>query len=359
MDDVTKINALERELAAQKEANRRLQAENEALAAQLQFTEFSVEHAGDRIFRLLKDGSVDYVNRSAWESLGYTREELLSRTIFDLNPDIRAFWDDIWELIKREGVVIDEGTQTKKDGTAIPVEVTSAYQVFDGKEYIYAFSRDISERIKTRQRLFKQQKALEQALSKLQTVQDHSEYAILFLDPDLNLIMANRSALDMWGYTDEFISKNPSFKELIEFNRYKSVYDVTEEKWDAYVEHRLTTVRAGDTPRQEMIRKDGRVLSYEGISLPDGSRMLTYYDITNRKEAERQIKEREQQLQQTIALMTVPIAITRVDNNRIQYCNEAFVDIMGDFESIEAGEIFPNFYYREVDRQKVKALLAE
>ena len=34
------------------------------------------------------------------------------------------------------------------------------------------------------------------------------------------------------------------------------------------------------------MRGDGRVLQYQGIVLPDGGRMLTYFDITPIKQAQ-------------------------------------------------------------------------
>jgi signal transduction histidine kinase len=48
----------------------------------------------------------------------------------------------------------------------------------------------------------------------------------------------------------------------------------------------LVEVRTGSTPPQEWHRPDGRVLQYEVVALPDGGRMLTYFDLTRLKRAE-------------------------------------------------------------------------
>lgn len=118
----------------------------EQAAHELEITRYSVEHAGDHILRVRHNGQIDYVNHTTCEELGYTREELLSMTIMDLNPEIAPFWDEIWQNIKDQGVLFDEGKQVTKDGTVIPVEVTSSFQLFNGLEYVFAFARDISER---------------------------------------------------------------------------------------------------------------------------------------------------------------------------------------------------------------------
>jgi signal transduction histidine kinase len=48
----------------------------------------------------------------------------------------------------------------------------------------------------------------------------------------------------------------------------------------------LAEVRTASTPPQEWHRPDGRVLQYEVVALPDGGRMLTYFDLTRLKRAE-------------------------------------------------------------------------
>jgi adenylate cyclase len=61
---------------------------------------------------------------------------------------------------------------------------------------------------------------------------------------------------------------------------------VPEEAWDGYVASRLAEVRMASTPPREWHRPDGRVLQYEVVALPDGGRMLTYFDLTRLKRAE-------------------------------------------------------------------------
>ena len=66
----------------------------------------------------------------------------------------------------------------------------------------------------------------------------------------------------------------------------RSLHDVPEEERDDYVARRMAEVRTASTPPQEWHRPDGRVLQYEVVALPDGGRMLTYFDLTRLKRAE-------------------------------------------------------------------------
>ena len=48
-------------------------------------SQYSIEHATDAVFWVNSEGRLDYVNESACKSLGYSRDELLAMTIFDIN----------------------------------------------------------------------------------------------------------------------------------------------------------------------------------------------------------------------------------------------------------------------------------
>jgi len=57
-----------------------------------------------------------YVNVAACQSLGYTKEELLSLTVFDFDPEIpREKWDHDWEQNSHvESYLIETMHVTKK-----------------------------------------------------------------------------------------------------------------------------------------------------------------------------------------------------------------------------------------------------
>ena len=66
-------------------------------AIDLKYREF-LEEAPDAFFAHDMEGRISDVNRKACESLGYSREELLSMTVMDIEQDFdmaaaRAFWE--------------------------------------------------------------------------------------------------------------------------------------------------------------------------------------------------------------------------------------------------------------------------
>ena len=114
-----------------------------------------------KLFRLLIERSNDAIevvdsatgrfldaNESGCRALGYTRDELLSLTVFDLMPEVnRALFDATNAQIKRAGHATLETLRRRKDGMTYPVEVSLSSVTLD-REYTVAIVRDITERRK-------------------------------------------------------------------------------------------------------------------------------------------------------------------------------------------------------------------
>ena len=128
----------------------------------LRLTQFSVDHAGDAVFWLGSDARFFYANARACQHLGYSREELLSMTVHDVDPNFQAeVWPKHWEELKRRGSFTFESQHRTKDGGLVPVEITVNYLEFEGKEYNCAFVRDITDRKRAEESLQKAHDELE------------------------------------------------------------------------------------------------------------------------------------------------------------------------------------------------------
>jgi PAS domain S-box-containing protein len=107
----------------------------------------SIDIASDAVFWLDKNARFVYVNRSACISIGYEQKELLSMTLFDVNPRVTPeSWNELLKQIRIVGTGRLESEHRRKDGTLFPVEIVSTFIVFNGREYINGFARDITER---------------------------------------------------------------------------------------------------------------------------------------------------------------------------------------------------------------------
>ncbi len=129
--------------------------------------------------------------------------------------------------------------------------------------------------------------ALPQPDQELQAVLDTIDYGILFMGPHLRAKLINRAFRKMWDISDEFIRETrPTMRDLVTHVWGKNLYDVPADQFEEYVEKRIEAVRKGTVPITEMRLRDGRVIQFQTKVLPDGGRMLTYFDITELKHNE-------------------------------------------------------------------------
>ena len=170
---------------------------------------------------------------------------------------------------------------------------------------------------------------IESMKTRFEMVLNNIQYGVLFMDADLKLLIANRAAKEMWGFTDEFVASNPSMSQIIEFNRYNGIYPVSDKKFDEYVQSRIKRIKEqGTIPAEEMVRRDGKVFSYQQTLLPSGERMLTYFDITDRKQDEAAL-EKEKSLLRTVINATPDWIFIKDTDHRYLLANEAYADSMG------------------------------
>jgi PAS domain S-box-containing protein len=113
----------------------------------LKRAKFSVENATDALYWIDQTGRIVEVNEMASHYLGYSRNELLSMTLFDISGDLRQEdWQTVWEDVRHESSVLVEAEHVTNTGRHFPVEVSSIFLSFEGGEYHCCFVRDITER---------------------------------------------------------------------------------------------------------------------------------------------------------------------------------------------------------------------
>jgi two-component system sensor histidine kinase/response regulator len=138
------------------------------LEESLRLTQFSVDKATDYVFWVGPEGRFVFVSEAACRRLGYSREELLEMTIFDIDPQAPQNWSEHFREIKERGSFTFEKVHQTKGGETFPVEITVNYVEFNGKEYDFASCRDITERRRVEEKLRRAKEAAEAANRELE-----------------------------------------------------------------------------------------------------------------------------------------------------------------------------------------------
>jgi len=106
-----------------------------------------VDQMSDAVYVHDAKGRLLDVNRSACESLGYLREELLKLSVPDIGEGTPlAKLQQIWRDLQPGQSQIMRGRQRRRDGTTFPVEVSVTTYEVQGRRLLAAMSRNITER---------------------------------------------------------------------------------------------------------------------------------------------------------------------------------------------------------------------
>ena len=105
------------------------------------------------------------VNRKACLDLGYSREELLSLSVPDVDCTMdKAMQTRVRDALYQAGALIRENIHRRKDGTTFPVEVNIKHVQHAGRDYAITVVRDITERKRVQDALLQSQKRLQTLL---------------------------------------------------------------------------------------------------------------------------------------------------------------------------------------------------
>ncbi len=191
---------VEERTAHLREANDQLMieaAERMEVEKSLLLTQFSVDNSSIPSFWIRKDARIIYVNNAACDSLAYTREELLSMSVPDIDLNfLPETWTEHWEEIKERTAFTLETTHQTKSGRKFPVEVTVNYLEYDGEEYNIAFAKDITDRKEARE-------ALQESIRRYKSLVDASPVGILATDSKRNAYYINKRWTDITGLSRE------------------------------------------------------------------------------------------------------------------------------------------------------------
>jgi PAS domain S-box-containing protein len=107
----------------------------------------TMKNLRDQIFWVDKSGKFIRVNDAVSKGSGYSIDELMKMSVFDINPSLtKKEWDKGWTETKKYGQKILETEHKNIEGKLYPVEVTNNFIEYEGTEYFCSSARDIRKR---------------------------------------------------------------------------------------------------------------------------------------------------------------------------------------------------------------------
>lgn len=168
-----------------------LQRRSQQLAESEAMFRHFIEHAEDSIYILDLDLRVLDANQKAYDRLGYTREEALGRNARTFLRPEREVSLNVWkDTLLQTGKAFWETVQIRKDGTLLPVEVSSQLVERQGELSILNIARDITERKMA-------EVALLASENRYRLIFEHTPIGVAYLSSDGGVVSANQKIADI------------------------------------------------------------------------------------------------------------------------------------------------------------------
>lgn len=280
------------------------------------------ESTSDWIWEVDADGVYTYASGNIEEVLGYTAEELLGKTPFDLMPPDEA--EKIGQIFaqisaQKDRIVDLENWNLHKDGHLVCL-LTNGVPLLDAEDNLVGY-RGVDKDITDRKRV---ETALQESEARYRSLFDSVPLGLYRSTPEGQIIDVNPGLVHMLGYPDR--------ESLVATNAADLYFDAMARKqWQVLFE-REGVVRGFEA---QFRRHDGTTIWVRdnARAIRDANDQVLYYegsleDITERKQAEAALRRSEARYRELITLLPEGVAIVDLDE-RFTFMNSAFTSMLG------------------------------
>jgi PAS domain S-box-containing protein len=161
-----------------------------------------LDQTSDAVLWIEESGKIFDVNKAACDSLDYTKEELLTLSVPDIDPDFTAkHWEDYWKNYCHNHTCFQTRHRTK-NGRSFPVEIMGDFIEYNDKLYRCVFVRDISERKRV-------EEALRENEERFRSLVENTMDWFWEVDANARIIYSSPRVFEFIGYTPEEDLKIP------------------------------------------------------------------------------------------------------------------------------------------------------
>ncbi|RDZ47720.1 hybrid sensor histidine kinase/response regulator [Haloferax sp. Atlit-19N] len=163
-DEVVGVIAVSRDITDRREREQKLKRARE------EYQEL-IDGMNDTVWVIDIDSHILAVNETAVELLGYSRDELLSMTVHDIDAGLSD--EEASALISQmptDGTQVFETVHRAKNGREFPVEISSSLVTYRGETVVLSVARDITTRKRYEAELREQNRLLETQRDELEVL---------------------------------------------------------------------------------------------------------------------------------------------------------------------------------------------
>ncbi len=290
---------------------------------------------------------IQSANQAFYNHFQVRKNETVGQRIYDLGngqwniPDLKKLLE---EVLPENHVFNDYEVTHNFEDIGFRVMLLNARRL-DQVQLVLLGIRDITEKKQSEETLRKSE-------ARLQKMVNIEGVGVLIFDASDTLLDANNTFLHMFGYTREEIKSGTLSWRMLTPPEYIAVSEQQLRQMEE-------TGRIGPYEK-EYLRKDGSRswMLFAGASLGDGTLVEYCLDISDRKQAEEELRQSEERLRRTLGIETVGVIFWDADF-RIRQVNQAFLNMAGfsheEVEGLTWQELTPEEFH-EASEQAVAEL---
>ncbi|ASC70425.1 hypothetical protein XM38_013640 [Halomicronema hongdechloris C2206] len=220
----------------------RKQAEQALRQSEIRFRTL-VEQAADAFFVINSDGRFVDVNQQACDSLGYQRQDLLQRHVWDIEAVMTPErFQQLWQSLQEQNFGTLEGKHRRRDGSQFPVEVRLGLLRLNNHCAVLALARDISERKQGEQALARLAEVGELAAMIVHEVRSPLTTVLMGLQSFQQLELPQRPRLRLQLALEESQRLQRLLNEILMYARQQTL-NTTELELNQFLKDMLVTMK--------------------------------------------------------------------------------------------------------------------
>ncbi len=221
------------------------------------------------------------VNNAATEIIGYSREELLTMKMADLENEVSGEERNRrLEVLQSSGVIDFETTVKHKGGHSINVGIRTVLVEYGNRPAVMCIARDISKNVQDKKEMLRLYQAMWQM-----------PVSVLITNPDGDIEYVNLRTTELTGYSsEELIGKNPrilSYGDMPK-ERYSEMWDTitSGNKWHGEFHNKSKngTQFLESASISPIIDEENKITHYLGIKVDITERKVLLAELVESKE---------------------------------------------------------------------------
>lgn len=134
---------------------------------------------------------------------------------------------------------------------------------------------------------------------------DNLYEGVALVGADGRLKLCNSAYSRLWEFSLTELNSEPQMRDLVDRCRHFYAADID---WEPHRREIVNEMMSREPVGGRIERTDGVVLDYTGVPLPDGMKLMTYMDISDRSRVELALRERNEALEQADRLKSEFVA---------------------------------------------------